>query len=147
MVTRGGASHLLRHQRLARAELLDSRPESVAALYAFCDLFRRIDAKGWLYVSYRREAYTSPHSERVRVTFDRQLGVSPYRPSAPLAPPAWRQPVDLGGVVLELKFADCFPRWMEEFVAAFDLTRTALTKYGKGLQTLGAKCWGAPETL
>jgi hypothetical protein len=40
----------------------------------------------------------------------------------------WARP-DIGGVVLELKFTDRFPYWMQTLAETFNLQRTSVPKY------------------
>ncbi len=104
-------------------------PKAASALLNFCNLSETIGARGVCYVTYMREAYVSPNSNSVRVTFDRQLMGTPYALGADLAFPPHGSYPDIGGVVLELKFTDRFPEWMGEMAQAFDLQRTSMPKY------------------
>ncbi|MBN2477639.1 MAG: polyphosphate polymerase domain-containing protein [Pirellulales bacterium] len=111
--------------------------KSGSALLNFCNLCDTIGAIGCCYVSYVREAYVSPNSNQVRVTFDRQLMGSPYPQGTGLIYPTDGARPNVGGVILELKFTDRFPGWMHDVVQAFNLQRTSVPKYIHCVNSLG----------
>jgi len=104
------------------------------ALERFCDLREKLGAQPAAYVSYVREAYVSPASDHLRVTFDRQVSGSPFAEARRTGAARRRSPVDFGGVVLEIKFMDRFPSWLRELVWAFNLQRRAASKYVHGVE-------------
>ena len=111
-----------------------------AALQAFSNLSDSLGAGPSIYVSYRREAYVSPGSNSVRVTFDRQLLSSTYEHGAKLALPTRGARPKIGNsdkVILELKFTDRFPQWMRELAHVFDLQRTSVPKYVLCINAMG----------
>ncbi len=100
-----------------------------AALERFCNLSEKIGAMGATYVCYDREAYVSPESDNLRVTFDRRLRAEAFGGPVLLSPPAQGMPVRVGGVVLEIKFVDRSPRWIQDMSGALDLRRCSMAKY------------------
>ncbi len=54
-----------------------------------------------------------------------------------LAAPRAATPVDMHGVVLEMKFTDRFPNWMRQMVHALDLWRVPSAKYVAGVRAVG----------
>ncbi len=114
-----------------------SNPKSASALLNFCNLAETIGARGVCYVTYMREAYVSPNSNAVRVTFDRQLMGTSFEQGSDLTFPDQGSHPDIGGVVLELKFTDRFPGWMRSMAQAFDLQRTSMPKYVHCINSLG----------
>jgi hypothetical protein len=140
-VTRDAVRRVLRGDgpRLEYLKGDPTNPKSGSALQNFCHLCQSIDARGMVYVSYVREAYVSPNSDQVRVTFDRQLLGSPYEQGSPLQLPTQGAWPDVGGVILELKFTDRFPPWMREVVQAFNLQRTSVPKYIYCINALGIR--------
>jgi len=130
-VTREGVRRLLSGQSLDESFLIDGNgnKKSAKALQNFCHLCDYIGAGGRVYVSYIREAYVSPDSDRVRVTFDRDLVGSPYVEGTALARPSQETAVKIRGVIMELKFTDRFPGWMRELVQSFSLQRCSIPKY------------------
>ncbi len=105
--------------------------------YRFCDLCNQIGAIGTAYVSYLREAYVAPDSNRVRVTFDRQLTGSAYDWLPQVKAPTNPTHANVKGVILELKFTDRFPTWMQELVETFELRRRSMAKYVKCVRAIG----------
>ena len=116
--------------------LLKATSLELDALRNFCELRDRIRATGSVFVSYQRHAYMVPNSDKVRVTFDRELESRPYRDGGGLAMPAKGRKPQVGGVVFELKFTDQFPAWMRELVWAFNLQRVSVPKYVKCLSVM-----------
>lgn len=110
---------------------------NAAALQQFHGLCRSIGADGVVYVSYLREAYVSPESDQIRVTFDRELTSAPFDSNMGLAMPRRPSPVKLDRVILELKFTDRFPHWMHDLVQTFNLSRCSVPKYCHCIETLG----------
>lgn len=139
-VTREGVRLLLEGKWLDASHLSagDKHGKAVAALHNFCRTCHAIAARGCVYVSYNREAYVSPDSDRVRVTFDRCIGAAHYRPVPSLTPPAVEASAGVHGVVLELKYTDRFPDWMRELVLARNLVRVPMAKYVACVQAVGS---------
>jgi len=103
--------------------------KSFQSLVNFCELRDAIDARPAAYTAYYREGYELPDDNIYRVTFDRQLRAGTYTGSLDVRDwKVWPQPY-VDGVVLELKFTDRFPLWMNELVQEFDLYRTSMPKY------------------
>ncbi len=110
--------------------------KTLDALHEFCLLRDRISASGCTYVYYHRQAYVSPDSNQVRVTFDRQLEGGVYVPGTELTIPTDSARPKMEGVVLELKFTDRYPNWMEILAEDFNLQRTSVPKYVKCVDAL-----------
>jgi len=111
------------------ADLVDPSDKSLGALHRFCGLRSSIQAVPKTFVSYMREAYVSPNSNSVRLTFDRQLMGAPYRNGFQVPRAKERCYPKIPGVVLELKFTERFPAWMGEMVRRFNLQRCSMAKY------------------
>ena len=128
-VKRSCADRLLAGQWLQRTDLYIDDERNFRALYNFCELCQKIQARPTAYTSYLREAYEAATDNHARVTFDRQLRAGPYRGSIDISQlEQWAMP-NILGVVLELKFTDRYPEWMQMLVESFDLTRTSMPKY------------------
>lgn len=138
-VTREAVGHLLSGDGPSQSWLMrdNSNPESGSALLNFWNLCDHIDAAGRIYVSYTREAYVSPNSNSVRVTFDRQLFGTPHEQGCEISLPSDGVRPNVGGTILELKFTDRFPEWLRELVQAFDLQRTSVPKYNHCIMATG----------
>ena len=144
MVAREGVLCLLRGEGPDQSWLMGNNGDARAgkALLDFCNLSDSLGAAGSIYVSYRREAYVSPNSNSIRVTFDRQLLGSPYQQGTRLSLPTQGARAKVGNgdkVILELKFTDRFPEWMREMMQAFNLCRTSVPKYIHCIDTMGIR--------
>ncbi len=128
-VRREAVDRLLRTYRPRREDLLTFTAEELGALERFCELAASIRAYGQTYVYYWREAYESTASNAVRLTFDRNLQAAPFNGRLTIPSDRERFAPRVGGVVLELKFTNRFPKWMRQMVRAFDLDRRSFAKY------------------
>jgi len=129
LVTRTAVDQVLDGQRPDRSELIHQDARSVSALENFYNLCCHIGATGSVFVVYQREAYVSPTSNDLRITFDRRIESRRYTPGNGLRMPAESIPTEVKDVVLEIKFTDRFPYWTRELVLSFDLYRTSVPKY------------------
>jgi hypothetical protein len=138
-VRRDAVNLLLRGIRPGASSLAssDDRSKAAAAVQAFCRNCLQINARAAAYISYQREAYVSPDSDQIRVTFDRRITVARYLSKPCLAIPKATVPVDMQGVVLEMKFTDRFPNWMRQMVRAIELWRCPSAKYVAGVRAIG----------
>lgn len=137
-VTRSGATAVLLGESPSAEFIYKNKatPKALDALYEFCELRDRIGASGCTYVYYHRQAYVSPGSSAFRVTFDRELEGGTYEPGEELKIPINSARPKMEGVVLELKFTDRFPNWMERLSEDFNLQRTSVPKYVKCVDAL-----------
>ena len=139
IVARSSVPWLLAGGPPRRLDLLD--PEGREPLQRFFDLAMTIGARGHIIVSYDREAWVTPHDDDVRLTFDRRLSVRRFEPGQPLVNDRRSFHLRMGGVILELKFTNSFPLWMNDMVRLFDLERSPLPKYVKSVQALSTKAY------
>jgi hypothetical protein len=128
-VSRAGAERLLSGRRPDVSHLIHADAKSESALFNFCALCDHIGAIGSVFVIYLREAYVSPTSDELRITFDRELESRPYTQGEGLKLPAHSTRPPIQGAILEIKFTDRFPYWTRELVYAFDLERQSMPKY------------------
>ena len=97
----------------------------------FFDYTKYLNAEPKIMVRYIREAYVFKHEQRTRITFDNRiqcLSLPSFYRSLNLSNQDWDQVFDLP-VVLEIKFTDSFPRWIQNVVREFGLLRDSLAKY------------------
>lgn len=128
-VRKSACQSMLRGEHLRSDDLHATSEVGMRALDEFCEFKEKYDADGVAYVDYHRVAYVSRTADNCRVTFDRQLVSRPYSPLDGLCPPPELKPVDMGGVVLELKYNGRAPRWMHDLVRTFNLQRCSFPKY------------------
>lgn len=110
-----------------RSDLIDPDDlDEYSVLRRFCELRTAIAAQPKIIVHYHREAWVCRTDAKLRVSFDRKLATARY--DGTLHPSRWIEaPTD--GVILELKFNDRFPLWMEELTRNWDLHRVSMPKY------------------
>ncbi len=142
VVTRDGVRRFLRGESPDLSWMMegDGDVRSHKALVDFCQLCDRVAAVPSVFVSYRREAYTSPAGNNFRVTFDRQLLGSRCNAENDLVLPTDGVRPDVGNgdrVILELKFSNRFPEWMRDLAHLFNLRRTSVPKYNLCIEALG----------
>jgi hypothetical protein len=137
-VHRDSVPRLLAGHWPSHADLVRFSPKSFDSLRHFCDLRNRLQARGQAIVTYEREAYVTPDSDSVRVTFDRHLRTVPFSGEfRATGRDDWSYP-EIGGTVLELKFTERFPVWMRNMVRVFNLQRGSMPKYVECVNKLGA---------
>lgn len=114
-----------------RPEMLVHPDRDMENLYAFCDIRETLQATPRVVVRYQREAYVGLAEEPLRITFDTQLAGLPssrFDPDAWAASPYWFEPPGMP-MVLEVKFTDTFPIWVEDMIRRLGLLRTSFAKY------------------
>ena len=81
-------------------------------------------------VRYQREAYEAKGGEPTRITFDSDLTYNlTHDGNLATNGPGWES-VPMDTVILEVKFTERFPTWIQDIVDTFDLQRTSVPKYG-----------------
>lgn len=115
--------------------LVHKTPGQLHSLSNFIYLHNMIGASPKVQVTYLREAYERPNDNSARVTFDRNVQTcSRYKKSYGLDV-RYDNPVSVFGntVILELKFTDRFPHWMQELIQVFHLRQQSAAKYVDGI--------------
>jgi hypothetical protein len=141
LVCRAHVAALLAGQTPSLHHLARADVKQLNALRAFCSLARELDARPRAHVAYAREAWLSHAHNNVRVTFDRQVQCEPVhdvRLSTALHSTAM---VFNQSVILELKFTDRYPRWLQEIVCALNLTQARAAKYVDGVSLVGPRAF------
>ncbi len=111
--------------------------KSLVALQRFCTHMSHLRAYPKAHIFYKREAWMPPQDNAVRVTFDREVGCDPHftldaatavvNPRYPMRP--W--------VILEIKFTNRYPAWLQDLVRCCNLTITGAAKYVEGVAACG----------
>lgn len=117
--------------------LKQGNAKELVALQRFSEKLKFYRAKPKALVQYLREAWVSPNDDSLRVTFDRQVFISPEHTTQLSADPINPRCVFNKEVILELKFTGRFPDWLCEMVRIFGLTRTTAAKYADGIALVG----------
>jgi len=118
----------------------DSR-KAINDLGYFRGLYDAFRAKPCAMVRYNREAYVSRFGEPLRITFDRDLACIPtyeYSHRVWGADDFWYTLPNIP-VVLEVKFTDHYPKWVQQMIQRFGLERVSLAKYVQCVRTLQAE--------
>jgi len=138
IVSRDAAERLLAGQMLTENDLLPKSRDasSVSALRHFEQLVRRMQAGGTYYVSYTREAYVEPAGNHVRLTIDREIESGLYDQGENLNVPHRRVETSVRRPVLEIKFTDRFPDWMQGMVQTLHLQVQSVSKYVAAVQAV-----------
>lgn len=118
-------------------DLLLKPGEGRRDLDEFLRLTRALSARPTLIVGYNRQAYLDLRSGNSRITFDRDLCAAAFRPSrgltTRLSPVRTRQ----GRVILEIKYTDRLPAWIQDMIRRFELERQSIPKYGWSVEEFG----------
>jgi len=80
-------------------------------------------------VTYEREAFYSKHDSTLRITFDKNLRSKPLPRISELYDDKSLKYSMPGNFILELKFFNGFPTWLQKIVRRFELNRRAISKY------------------
>jgi hypothetical protein len=136
-VQRPAVEAVLAGQLPEASELVSQDARQLAFVQCFVELSSDLRAYPVAHVSYDREAWISPHDNSVRVTFDRNVLISPEftarftsqmdNPTAVFGPL----------VILELKFTGRFPDWFADMVRVFGLRQGSASKYADGIAVKG----------
>lgn len=124
------ARALLRGEPIRPSMLVDPGRD-LRNLYAFCDIRQALQATPRTVVRYLREAYVGKMEEPVRITFDRRLTCLPsdrFDPVGWNASTGWLEAPG-SPIVLEVKFTDAFPAWVEDMIRWLNLMRDSFAKY------------------
>lgn len=130
---------LLNGQMPIMAHLVNPAAKELDALGHFCFLVNQIHARPKIHVSYQREAYELEESNAVRVTFDRN--VQSQRESDFALKTHLDRPTDVFGnqVILEIKFTNRYPVWLQELTQRFHLKQDSASKYVDGIVKIGPR--------
>lgn len=134
------------------------KPDHQPELEDFRNTMDAFDMRPRLWVRYEREAWGSTYGDGARLTFDRNLQVQAPGRGSPYAPDHTRwTTVPLYGdfpyryterppvCILEMKFNDASPRWMQTVVHQLGLLRVSVSKYVRGAEHLGDVPWNRYE--
>lgn len=135
-IRREKIGELLRGVMPKRSDMINSK-QDFAALEDFCRLCRSLGAIPTLIVGYHRQAYIDSITGTCRITFDRNLRARAFNEfeglSTNLTPVKHQEP----GVILEMKYVDRLPHWMQRIIHVFGLERQSVPKYGWSVESLG----------
>ncbi|NBC67005.1 MAG: VTC domain-containing protein [Bacteroidetes bacterium] len=128
-VSRGSVQDLLNGHAPTKNHLVKNSSIELDALEHFCLLKGKLQASPKMHVTYMREAYEKRDSNDVRVTMDRNVKSSPVRHNHFEPHQSGGLPVFGNTVILELKFTNRFPDWLNELTQRFHLRHESASKY------------------
>jgi len=106
-----------------------------------------LNAKPVVKVRYIRRAYEDNSENRVRITFDRKLCYNPSNdPEVSLNGSGWKR-IELGYVILEIKFTARYPGWLSRMVRSYNLQRRSMSKYTASMRQSYYKGSGGVQVL
>lgn len=124
-VSRSRAASLLHPEQMSR----HAENEDVAGLARFVAMKEAVSAFPVLKVKYHREAWEAAGGEPVRVTFDTDLKEAVTHHADFSLGDGEFESVLTDGVILEIKFSERCPSWVQSMIHDFDLQRTSVAKY------------------
>ena len=113
--------------------LLSSKPSHLGAVQKFSQLMQMLGARPKMHIAYEREAWVSPEGNSVRVTLDNNVRGEDRR--EPRFTTVMEHPVfpfkagAVNQIVLEIKFTNRFPDWLNDLVRHFNLVSSGAPKY------------------
>lgn len=116
--------------------LVHKTAEQKEVLDEFSYLQNLMIAKPTMHVSYKREAYEPLESNAVRVTFDREVKSKDVKGRCILTEEPGHFNVFGDNVILELKFTDRFPNWLQKMTQLFHLRKESAAKYVDSIEGL-----------
>ncbi|HOW66400.1 MAG TPA: polyphosphate polymerase domain-containing protein [Candidatus Paceibacterota bacterium] len=143
-VRRSAVEGLLSGMLPSPEHLISDNPKYLVALQNFCQRMMTLRATPKAHIAYLREAWVSHNDNSVRVTFDREVRCSKEY-SADLKV-SMQDPVMVFGpeVILEVKFTNRFPLWLEDMIRHFGLNITGAAKYVEGVALVGEERFNQP---
>lgn len=135
-ISRSAIPQLIRGQMPGASCLAEKNPENTDALNRFVRHQQMISARPKIHVYYTREAYQLEESNDARVTIDRNVRATDHIHSTlPTDIPGFVE-VFPGEAILEIKFTNRYPIWLQELTERFHLRRESASKYVDAVEAL-----------
>lgn len=135
-VYRNAVQDLLNGHAPTKNHLVEKSVFQQDALDQFCLLAGKLQASPKMHITYMREAYQTEDTNDVRVTIDRNVrGCRVHQNSIP-STFTNEFPVFGNTAILELKFTNRFPDWLNELTQRFHLRRESASKYVDSIEFL-----------
>ncbi len=110
---------------LKKKNFLDSKNDACKFFY----LSKMKNCSPVVLINYEREAFFSKHDSTLRLTFDKNLRSSSFPKFTTLFDDTAMKYSMSGNFILEIKFFNGFPSWLQKILSRFELRRQALSKY------------------
>lgn len=137
-VLREAVAELLSGRMPTADDMASADPADLLAAEKFVQLMHEIEATPRARVRYQREAWVDPMTPGLRLTFDRDVEVTPAFTTSLERTPLENPARPFGDVViLEMKFSGAAPHWFRDLRQIGGLQRTSAAKYCDGVLTRG----------
>jgi hypothetical protein len=110
---------------LKRKNFLDAKNDACKFFY----LHKIKNCSPVMLINYEREAYFSKNDSTLRITFDKKLRSNPFPEISDLYRDESLKYAMPGNFILEIKFFNGFPSWLQTIIRRYELKRQALSKY------------------
>jgi hypothetical protein len=112
---------------VTKKNYLNAQSDAVKFFY----LLRIKNCSPTILVVYEREAFFSKYDATLRITFDKNLRSRALPKTSDLFNDAGLKPVMHDFFILEIKFFNGFPKWLQNILNQYGLQRKAISKYTK----------------
>jgi hypothetical protein len=116
---------------LKRKNFLDAKSDAAKFFY----LCKMKNCSPVVLINYEREAFFSKHDSTLRITFDKNLRSSPLPKISDLYSEERSRYAMPGNFILEVKFFNGFPTWLQKILRRYELKRQAISKYTNCVDT------------
>lgn len=110
---------------LKRKNFLDAKNDASKFFY----LSKMKNCSPVILINYEREAYYSKNDSTLRITFDKNLRSAPFPKPSDLYFDKQLKYAMPGKFILEVKFFNGFPSWLQTILRRYELKRQAISKY------------------
>jgi hypothetical protein len=110
---------------LKRKNYLEAKNDACKFFY----LSKKKNYSPVILINYQREAYFSKNDSTLRITFDKKLRSKPFPKISDIYLDQQLKYSMPGKFILEIKFFNGFPSWLQTIIRRYDLKREAVSKY------------------
>lgn len=116
---------------LKRKNFLDAKNDACKFFY----LSKIKNCSPAILINYEREAYFSKNDSTLRITLDKKLRSTPFPKLSDLYLDEQLKYSMPGNFILEIKFFNGFPSWLQTIIRRYELKRQAISKYTISVDT------------
>lgn len=108
---------------------LFEKEKSIGDTKKFLNWYFKLSLRPIILIVYEREAFYSRFDQQLRITFDKNLRYSFIQSIEQLFEEKNLIPVMPNSIIMEIKFNNGFPIWLQQIIQDMELSRIALSKY------------------
>jgi len=130
-VKRESLEDILERNHFSESALSDLGNSHLENFHSFRDLAHSLACQPRILVQYEREAYVDRFDGTMRITLDREIRCLPYSTGMDLEDmngEIWH-PVHSIPLVMEIKFTNTYPFWVDQMIRHLTLMRDSVAKY------------------